>query len=240
MKKVLILVLGMGILFSSGVNTYAESKIGMDEMENVIYEGLVNRENKIAFKYEGSKEEIVTGLSDTIKKAYNKDSYTARAWSNINPSLSINSGEIEVNINVSYLTSKEQEQYVDREADKIIESIPGNLTVKEKVRMVNDYLVDRFEYDKSLKSNNAYSALKENKAICQGYSMTAYKVLNKMNIPCEIAVGSVNGTSHSWNKVFIAEDGKWLNLDITNNDSTHSYRYFLVDDSVLSINGFVW
>ena len=47
-----------------------------------------------------------------------------------------------------------------------------------KVKIINKYLVYRYEYDYTLISNNVYSALTTGKTICQGYAMSAYKMLS--------------------------------------------------------------
>jgi len=112
------------------------------------------------------------------------------------------------------------------------------MTDTEKVRAINDYIIGRYEYDYSYQSDSAYSALKSGLTICQGYSMTAYKMLTYAGVKNRIVVGSVNGISHSWN--YIKINNTWFHLDITNNDATRSDKYFLVGDNILLFNKYVW
>jgi transglutaminase/protease-like cytokinesis protein 3 len=68
--------------------------------------------------------------------------------------------------------------------------------------------------------------------------MTAYKMLNYAGIENRIIVGKIKDIPHSWNCVKV--DGKWYQLDITNNDSTEKNKYFLVGDNTLIANNYVW
>ncbi|OSA97298.1 UNVERIFIED_ORG: hypothetical protein B2H98_08105 [Clostridium botulinum] len=211
----------------------------LNELEDVIYNGLIERENVIKFNYKGDKKEFVSNITETIKKAYKRDTYTERAWLNIEPYADVKKNGIEVNIVVKYLTTKEQEELINNEINKIIgEIINDKMTDIQKIEAVNNYLVDKFDYDYTYVSNNPYTAFKTGKTVCQGYSMTVYKILNKLNIPCEIVVGTSGNTSHSWNKVKI--NGTWRYLDVTNNDTNRSNKYFLVTKDILLNNDYVW
>lgn len=211
----------------------------LDEVQDLIYKEMLNRENHISFTYKGDKNEFASNITERIKKAYQEDSYTERAWLNIEPYADITNNGIQTNIILTYLTTKEQEEYIDAEVEKIInENITPNMTEIEKIRAINDYLVNRFEYDYSFSSNNPYSALTTNKTVCQGYSMSVYRIFNKLNIECDIVIGTVGQTSHSWNKIKVNDT--WKYLDVTANDTSRSNRYFLVDQELLKSDGYRW
>ena len=141
-------------------------------------------------------------------------------------------------VKVTYLTTKEQEEYINKELTRIVKSlITNNMSDYDKIKTINKYLVDRYEYDKSLLSNNVYSALTTGKTICQGYAMTAYKMLNLAGIENKIIIGYLNEVSHGWNLVKL--NGKWYQLDVTNNDVANN-KYFLVNDKTLRNDGFTW
>ncbi len=98
-----------------------------------------------------------------------------------------------------------------------------NLSAVEKIRYVNNYLIDNTDYDISSGSNvyNIYGTLVEKRAVCEGYARACKYILDELDIPCIIACGiaknSQNVTeSHAWNYVKI--DGNWYALDITWND----------------------
>uniref|UniRef100_UPI00258BDF6D transglutaminase domain-containing protein n=1 Tax=uncultured Clostridium sp. TaxID=59620 RepID=UPI00258BDF6D len=220
--------------FCSTANMY-----NLDQVQQFIYEEMLNRQEHITFNYKGDKSEFINNISERIKNAYKEDSYTERAWLNIEPKANITRSGIETDIKVVYLTSKEQEDYINNEVDKIIqEIIKPDMTDEQKIQAVNQYLINRYEYDYDYISNNPYEALMTNKTVCQGYSMTTYKILNKLNIECKIVVGSIGESSHSWNAIKL--NGLWYYLDVTNNDALRYNKYFLVDSNVLVKNGYIW
>ena len=141
-------------------------------------------------------------------------------------------------VKVTYLTTKEQEEYVNKELTRIINSIiTNNMSDFDKIKTINKYIIDRYSYDDSLVSNNVYSALTTGKATCQGYAMTAYKMLNLAGIENRIIVGELGGVAHGWNLVKL--NGKWYHLDTTNDDVVND-KYFLKNDSYLRNNKFTW
>lgn len=142
-------------------------------------------------------------------------------------------------IKVTYRTTKAQEEYINQELTKIINSITtNNMSDLDKVKAINRYLVDRYKYDDTLVSNNAYSALTTGKTTCQGYAMTAYKMLNLAGIENRIIIGDLEGVPHGWNLVKL--NNKWYHLDVTNNDALGNDKYFLRRDQVLRNDGFTW
>ena len=142
-------------------------------------------------------------------------------------------------VKVTYLTTKEQEEYISNELTKIVNSIITNsMSDYDKIKIINKYIVDRYEYDDSLVSDNVYSALTTGKTICQGYAMTAYKMLNLAGIENKIIVGKLGGVGHGWNLVKLND--KWYQLDVTNNDALGDNRYFLKNDETLRHDGFTW
>lgn len=241
MKKILkIITMTLITVNSTVLPAYASENTfsNLKDVQEYIYNDLKDRDATIQFTYTGSQNDFKDGIEKTINQAYSEDDYTERSWKNFGDKGTRSKGKINFTIYVSYLTTKEQENYVDTEIKNIVSQlIKPNMTDVEKVTAINDYIMSRYEYDYSLKSNNAYSALTTGKATCQGYSMTAYKMLTYANIPNRIIVGTLNGVSHSWNYVEI--NNKWVHLDITSNDAT-KYKYFLVDDSVLENNNFSW
>lgn len=118
-----------------------------------------------------------------------------------------------------------------------------NLSTVEKIRYVNNYLIDNTEYDLSAGENvyNIYGALVDKKAVCEGYARTCKYILDDLNIPCIIACGIGKNSegkteSHAWN--YVKVDGQWYALDITWNDpvitngigiltDANRYEYFL-------------
>lgn len=143
-------------------------------------------------------------------------------------------------INVAYRTTAEEEKQIDNELESVINIIiTPDMNDADKVKAINKYLVDRYEYDYTLASNNAYKALTIGKSTCQGYAMTAYKMFKLAGVENRIIKGTLNGVAHGWNLVKV--NGNWYHIDVTNNDSTNDInRFLLKSDSYLAKEGFAW
>lgn len=239
MKRVYKMIMAASIFsMSSNVMPYADTFYNLNDAENYIYEHLQNRDTNITFSYIGDKDEFKNNIANVIKAAYEKDDYLERSWLEIQPKAEASGNEVNTNIDVTYLTTKTQEDYVNIQLNNIISQlIKPNMSELEKVIAINDYLIARYDYDETLKSNNAYTALMTGKTTCQGYSMTAYKMFTLAGIKNRIIVGTLNGGSHAWNYVQVG--GTWYHLDITSNDTTKD-KYFLVSDDFMKANNYIW
>ena len=100
----------------------------------------------------------------------------------------------------------------------------------EREKLLHDALITRVSYVDGTHAHDAYGALVEGKAVCEGYARAFQYVLYQAGIQCLIAEGNgVNpgtGTSepHAWNVVRI--DGQYYHVDVTWDD---------VDDTAIPI-----
>lgn len=145
----------------------------------------------------------------------------------------------EINVSVSYKYNSEERYQISDQIDQIINNkIDVNMSDKEKIKTIHDYIVNNTKYDNALidtdetiyDSERIYGVLRDGYAICSGYADTMEVFLTKLNIP-NFKVSSEN---HVWNAVYI--DGEWLHLDVTWDDPTTdtgedilSYNYFLIN-----------
>ena len=236
--KVTMLALSFLQIFS--LKAFAEERVGnLIDLENNIHSHFLNRDKEFNLIYTGTRKEFEENIRKCITNSYLKDDYLERSWLEIKPKAKITAKGIETTMEVTYLTTKEQEEYIDSELEKITKSlVNANMSTLEKVTIINEYIIDRYEYDYTKKSISVYSALTTSIAACQGYSMTAYKMLNYAGVENRIIVGTLKGEPHSWNTVKI--DGNWYQLDITNNDSKEKNKYFLISDETLSSHEYSW
>ncbi|MBQ8758879.1 MAG: hypothetical protein IJZ20_04215, partial [Clostridia bacterium] len=120
-------------------------------------------------------------------------------------------------------------------AESIIEEMfDGSEAPEIKADTIHDYVVESFEYDYSFGelSYSAYGALKNNKAVCQGYS-AAFNLLCKAAGVKALAVAN---DEHMWNAVLI--DGTVLFYDTTYDDTgSDPERYKGVERHSLILGG---
>lgn len=117
-------------------------------------------------------------------------------------------------------TIKKQVAAYEKKITQILAGANTSWSDWEKALYVNDYLALNCAYDKSLKKYNAYNALVEGSAVCQGYALAYLDLMNRLDIPCELV--SSDALNHAWDLVQIGSS--WYHVDVTWNDPTND-RY---------------
>ena len=131
-----------------------------------------------------------------------------------------------ITITIEKLYSDKDIEVINNKMDEIIASnITNNMTTKEKIKALHDYIINNTRYDEEsaekVKNNikltdvSTYKAngpLLNGKAICGGYSDTMAVFLSKLNIQNYKLFSDV----HVWNYVLL--DNKWYHLDLTWDD----------------------
>ena len=127
----------------------------------------------------------------------------------------------------------------------ISEKTNNSMPIREKIRVIHDYIIDNTEYDKlkndnindtTYKSQTAYGALIQGYATCNGYSDAMAIFLDKLNV----INYKISNDEHIWNLVYL--DGKWYHLDLTWDDpiseiNVNRDTYFLItSDKLLELN----
>lgn len=138
-------------------------------------------------------------------------------------------------------TNKEIDE-INKIVDEVIkEKISNDMPIREKIRVIHDYIIDNTEYDKlkndnindtTYKSQTAYGTLIDGYATCNGYSDAMAIFLNKLNV----INYKISNEEHIWNLVYL--DGKWYHLDLTWDDPISDQNinrdtYFLISTSDL-------
>ena len=133
------------------------------------------------------------------------------------------------------------------------ENISNDMTEREKIKAVHDYLVKTIRYDTALNVNlsitsetasdsyKVYGALVKNVAVCDGYAKSFNMFMDILGIPSDRVVGTSlqNGksVSHAWNRVYV--DGEYYFIDVTWDDpvpdrgSKVLYEYYLVSEDFI-------
>ena len=99
----------------------------------------------------------------------------------------------------------------------------------EKSKILHDRLIDAVTYTSTSNDQNAYGALVEGKAVCNGYARAYQHLMKEVGIPAWYVRGvSVNPATgaqigHAWNLVKL--DGKWCYTDVTWDDQGENTFY---------------
>lgn len=250
-KILLILILSLVFLssqesnrtiYATGSSNEASSR---DELKNIIYNEILNRSPTIKIKYYGdvvSSDGFKNMLQDVIDELLEYDHYVMYTFTSMNSKSDYtylqnpdgSEGKIrkpiDVTITAGYRTTLEDEEYVNNRVNGILDYIiEDGMSDQLKVKAIHNYIVSNVEYDTSLSRFTAYDALYDGKAVCQGYTLLAYKMLNDAEIPTRII--SSAKMKHSWNLVKI--DDQWLHMDITWDDPIPDVKGRILEDHLL-------
>lgn len=149
-----------------------------------------------------------------------------------------------IEIEIKHTYTSEQIEAINKKVNDFIESnIKSNMSTREKIKVIHDYIIDNTEYDtlktsdindKTYLSNTAYGVLIEGYGICSGYSDAMKIFLDKLNI----INYKISNDQHIWNLVYL--DGQWLHLDLTWDDPISDKNitrdnYFLISTKTLEL-----
>lgn len=120
-------------------------------------------------------------------------------------------------------------------ADKVLSGITPDMTEYEKELYLHDTLAQMITYDESTNAHNAYGALVEGIAVCEGYAEAFQYLLHRAGIQSFIVTGSAGGP-HAWNMVRI--DGAYYHVDLTWDDQgeTIYHEYFNITDRQIQVD----
>lgn len=113
-------------------------------------------------------------------------------------------------------------QTYSEEKEKVLNDIfpagTGEMTATEIALSLHDYIALHTRYDynsECANKGNAYGALVNGVAVCQGYGLLYKDLLNSLNVGCYLVGAEL--INHAWN-VVQTEDGGWYNVDVTWDD----------------------
>lgn len=138
---------------------------------------------------------------------------------------------------------------LEEKIESIVEEIiTASMNDYQKELAIHDYLLENCQYDikgyenGQIKSEsfNAYGALYQGVAVCEGYAEAAALLLNRSGVETIVITGKSRGEGHAWNIVKI--DGDYYHLDVTWNDPVQQdesseikyYDYFNLSDIDIS------
>ena len=102
------------------------------------------------------------------------------------------------------------------EVNKLLKVTEGKTSEYEKALALHDALIRHVEYKTTENAHNAYGAIVEGKAVCEGYAEAYQYLLQCVGIQAFSVVGSSRDLPHEWTLVRI--DGKYFYTDVTWDD----------------------
>ncbi len=243
-KKIIAFILVFIFLLSLPIEAGAKTYTTKDGVYNIIRKKLLvhNKKstivmNKKVMNQIGRNTDLLNKVAALDKKDTSKDgdylklsvSYWSASWK-----WSSSAKTASLTFSAVYRTTLKQEKKLDSKIKSILKALElENKTDYEKVKAIHDYIIKKTSYDTTLKKHSAYNALIEKSAVCEGYTLAAYRLFTDAGISCRIIMGATaGGGTHSWNIVKV--DGKWYNIDLTWDDpitntgeSVLRYNYFL-------------
>ena len=131
-----------------------------------------------------------------------------------------------VSYTINWRESASQTASVNSWANSKVASITGgSMSDYEKILAIHDFITTEYSYDTTLTKFTAYDLLYNGgKAVCQGFTMLAYRMLTAAGIESRIILkgdgstqpqGNSGGSpvAHTWNVVKL--EGKWYHIDFT-------------------------
>lgn len=138
--------------------------------------------------------------------------------------------------NISKEEMEKEKSELEQESEKILNLLTDEMTETEKEMVLHDELIKKCRYDTDAISGSqeefqkiassthcadAYGAIVEGKAVCEGYSRAFRYLCNKAGIKCELVSGKASGgMDHMWNMVYV--DGAWHQVDVTHDDPLYT------------------
>ena len=198
---------------------------------DAIVAGVENTATAISVNDDSHK--ITAKELQTVMDAYRGD-YAHHFWIGNRYNYSYQS-TIVLNISPEYLMTGDAltaaREKFEAAADSVLSGITPDMTEYEKELYLHDALAGMVTYNESTNAHNAYGALVDGVAVCEGYAEALQYLLHRAGICSYVVTGTGNGGAHAWNMVRI--DGAYYHVDLTWNDQGENiYRaYFNITDA---------
>ena len=235
LRKYFSIILVLAIILSMPISVFAQgfTTSSGTELETYIMHSLYNRETEINATFSGSSarlEEVLNGI-------IHQDPYIKYTLASIRWSYSGYERFFDVTYQAKHLMTLAQENKANQRMDQLLkEIILPELTPHEKVKAVHDWIVLNTAYDLTLTYRTHYDILERGQAVCHGYALLFYRMMEKLDIPVSFVLGNTT-EAHIWNKVFL--DGHWFHIDVTYNDPVPDVKgrvvydfYLLTDEQI--------
>ena len=208
---------------------------------DAIVKGVEDASEVIRVKGEGMKGLTVAEFSEVLD-AYSRD-HAEHFWLKSSYSI-VKSNERVLDYKPDYFfdgkSLEKARKSFDSRVNEILSGVDPTASDLEKELYIHDVLAESVEYVDGANAHNAYGAIVEGKAVCEGYAEAFQYLMQLCGVQSFLATGSsadpVTGevVGHMWNYFKIG--GRFYHTDITWNDqgNTVYHAYFnLTDEEIM-------
>ncbi|MBQ8538850.1 MAG: hypothetical protein IJ433_04295 [Ruminococcus sp.] len=131
------------------------------------------------------------------------------------------------------------------QVNEFFKSVDSNLCEYEREKTAHNFILNKCEYDESLKDAKTvpldkasafdpYGVMVEGVAVCEGYARTFQMLCNGLGLECINVIGESENELHMWNAVEL--DGDYYYVDTTwddKDDEAFMYDYFNISEKQL-------
>lgn len=213
---------------------YGRTKLTADQqyVYDALAKGLKDAKAGIEINLTGKNIDFNNDLGKIIDMAYSD--YPEYFWFNgaWGAGISSNGTTTILTLNPTYTITGPALSSAKNAYNSKVSELTNGLSGKsdyEKSKIIHDRLIDTVTYVSTNNDQNAYGALVEGKAVCNGYARAYQHLMNEAGIPTWYVRGaSINPATntqigHAWNLVKL--DGKWYYTDVTWDDQGENTFY---------------
>lgn len=125
--------------------------------------------------------------------------------------------KIKLSYSLSAGEAKKQMDDIKAKSEEILAQMPSFTDQFAEAHFIHDELIERFDYDMAAPDRSeAYAALLNGKATCEGYAKAYQFVLHQAGIEALMAYGDA-GEPHAWNVIKV--NGNYYHSDLTWDDA---------------------
>lgn len=202
----------------SGTTNHYET---LEAAAKYVRQAMKNREKEIdvslplAFIHESDFYDMIKIIISETNDGAEGD-YIRTAIRSVQCSRVVDAQKCYFSFSITYNSTAEQEKYVTEKTAEILRNLNiSRLDDYGKISAIYEYLINNVDYEYTADDNScytAYGALKNGKAVCQGYSQLFYRLVKDSGISCRVIFGSTT-ENHSWN--IVAVNGLYYFCDST-------------------------
>ncbi|WP_177182675.1 transglutaminase domain-containing protein [Paenibacillus sp. OV219] len=235
----LLLAVGLGSDFHYAPVSAAPASIEalQDELELQLHA----HDLELTADYSGDRDQLSAEVDQLVGGVMASDDYMKYIVDSYIYTIRSFGAAAKVKVNIQYRESAGETEEVERRVAELLPEVVGvGMTPEQKVRAIHDWIVTHVRYDESLQHYTAYDALVGGSAVCQGYALLAYRMLQDAGVEARIIEGTVASGSHVWNLVRLGSS--WYHLDATWDDPVPdragiaSDTYYLKSDAQMRVD----